>query len=167
MRTPAALLPFMLAFAALADPAPAGLRAQLERLSMLVSDGYAVGLLDETQTQRFNVGADDEMLLALFVVEGHGGGNAYLQYLAAFTPGTDAAGKPWYMLVDFLPVGGKGWRALESLAPRVTKASAGAATRLAFDVLEVAGDDAPNFPTHRAILTLELRDGRLREVSAH
>lgn len=146
--------------------APSALSAQLEHLSALVSDGYAVGLIEDAQTQTVNAGADDEMLLALFVVEGHGGGNGYVQYLAVFTPGSDAAGEAWYTLVDFLPVGGKGWQAIEEFAPRVSRPGQAGLTRFDFDVKRVAGDDAPNFPSHAATLSLELRNGRLVEVAA-
>lgn len=162
----AVLLASLLCTAAVAEPASAPVKAQLERLSALLSDGHAVGLIDDAETQVVNAGADDEMLLALFVVEGHGGGNGYVQYLAAFTPGTDADGKPWYSLIDVLPVGGKGWRALDGFAPRVTKTETAGTTRLAFDVLENAGEDAPNFPSRKARLVLELRDGRLFEAPA-
>lgn len=150
-----------------ATAAPSALSAQLEHLSALVSDGYAVGLVEDAQTQTVNAGADDEMLLALFVVEGHGGGNGYVQYLALFTPGRDASDRPWYTLVDFLPVGGKGWQAIEDFAPRVSKPGKDGATRFDFDVKRVAGDDAPNFPSHAATLSLELHNGRLVQLAAH
>lgn len=152
---------------AASTPPPAAVVAQLERLSALVSDGYAVGLVEDAQTQIVNAGADDEMLLALFVVEGHGGGNGYVQYLAVFTPGSDAAGEAWYTLVDCLPVGGKGWQAIEEFAPRVSKPDKDGATRFDFDVKRVAGDDAPNFPSHAATLRLELHNGRLVQLAVH
>jgi hypothetical protein len=143
---------------------PPGLATQIERLTSLVSDGHAVGLPDATQSQTVVADAHTRMTLALFVVEGFGGGNTYSQHLAVFTVAEDASGAPYYSLLDTLPVGGKGWRMIANLDARVSPGPSDAAWRLEFDVMENTADDAPGFPSRQGRLVLALEGGRLAEV---
>lgn len=160
-------LPLILALAgmpALAAEVPPHLAAQVERLVSLISDGYAVGLPDTVQAQVMNEGADTEMTIALFVIEGFGGGNTYAQYLAVFTAAEDASGQPYYSLMDSLPVGGKGWRMVETLDAKLKPGHTQGASLIELPVMENAEDDAPGFPSRKGSVLLSLDGGRLAEV---
>ena len=67
--------------------------------------------------------------------------------------------------MDFLHVGGKGWRSIPKLNAKVSRNIKSQKTLIAIKALEVAGDDAPNFPTKPVTIRLSLsEDGRLLEL---
>ena len=69
--------------------APKPLLAQVQRLSELLRDSYAVWYPDATMVQLVKVREGEALALVVFTVEGFGGGNNHTQYFAAFTPETD------------------------------------------------------------------------------
>lgn len=164
----ACLFCIMISIPAAAAPAsikaPKPLLAQVQRLSELLRDSYAVWYPDATMVQLVKGHAEDEGLaLVVFTVEGFGGGNNHTQYFAAFTPETDEQGKQHFSLVDVIPIAGKGWRGVMKLNAKVTRNPKRNEILIAFDGLEVTGDDAPNFPSKKVTIYLLLKDGRLVE----
>lgn len=143
--------------------APKPLLAQVQRLSELLRDSYAVWYPDATMVQLVKVREGEALALVVFTVEGFGGGNNHTQYFAAFTPETDEKGKQHFSLVDVIPIAGKGWRGIMNLKAKVTRNLKSNETLIAFDGLEVVGDDAPNFPSKKVTISLLLKDGRLTE----
>ena len=105
----------------------------------------------------------EELVFVVFTVEGFGGGNNHTQYFAAFTPETDEKGNQHFSLIDVIPIAGKGWRGVMTLNAKVTRNPKSNETLIAFDGLEVAGDDAPNFPGKKVTINLLLKGGRLVE----
>lgn len=145
-----------------AAPPPA-LLEQVQRLSELLRDGYASWYREATETQTLQPDAGQTLLLVLFTVEGFGGGNRHTQYLAAFEAGEGAGGKPYYMLLDVIAIGGKGWRAIEKLQARAARGRTPGEIVLSLPAKVVGPDDAPNFPGRPASVRLSLRDGRFSE----
>ena len=143
--------------------APKPLLAQVERLTELLRDSYAVGYPDAMMVQLVKVREGEELALVVFTVEGFGGGNNHTQYFAAFTPEIDEKGKQHFSLIDVVPIAGKGWRGVMNLNAKVTRNPKTAETLIAFGGLEVAGDDAPNFPSKKVTINLLLKGGRLVE----
>jgi hypothetical protein len=146
-----------------AAPPPKALMAQVQRLAELLRDAQATYYADFTMVQRVPPQGGDELVLVVFSIEGFGGGNGHTQYLAAFTPSRAEQGEAHYTLVDVIPIGGKGWRGIEKLDARVTRAAQGGETRIVFGALEVGDGDAPNFPTRKSTVTVVLKAGRLAE----
>ena len=105
----------------------------------------------------------EEIVLVVFTVEGFGTGNNHTQYFAVFSPETDEKGKQHFSLIDVMPVAGKGWRGVMNLNAKVTRGSKSNEAFIAIDALEVAGDDAPNFPSKKVTINLLLKGGRLVE----
>jgi hypothetical protein len=162
----AALCLLACTLAAAAPPsssAPKALLAQVQRLAELLRDSQAVYYPGATLLQRVRLPDGEALVLAVFTVEGFGGGNGHTQYLAAFTPDRDGQGPEHFMLIDVMPIGGKGWRGVSKLDARVSRLPEGGETRISFDALEVADGDAPNFPTHKATVQIVLKAGRLAE----
>jgi hypothetical protein len=62
-----------------------------------------------------------------------------------------------------IPIAGKGWRGVMKLNAKVTRNPKRNEILIAFDGLEVTGDDAPNFPSKKVTIHLLLKDGRLVE----
>lgn len=153
----------------LVSAAPASIKAskpllaQVERLIELLRDSYAVGYPDATMVQLLKGGEGEELALVVFTIEGFGGGNNHTQYFAAFIPQTNEKGKQHFSLIDVMPIAGKGWRGVMNLKAKVTKNPKTGETLIAFDGLEVAGDDAPNFPSKKVTINLLLKGGRLVE----
>lgn len=143
--------------------APKPLLAQVERLTELLRDSYAVGYPDATMVQLVKGREDEDLALVVFTVEGFGGGNNHTQYFAAFTSETNDKGKQHFSLIDVMPIAGKGWRGVMNLNAKVTRNPKTGETLIAFDGLEVAGDDAPNFPSKKVTINLLLKGGRLVE----
>ena len=143
--------------------APKPLLAQVQRLTELLRDSYAVGYPDATMVQLVRGREGEELALVVFTVEGFGGGNNHTQYLAAFTPETDEKGKQHFSLIDVMPVAGKGWRGVMNLNAKVTRNPKAGETLIVLDGLDVAGDDAPNFPSKKVTINLLLKGGRLVE----
>lgn len=143
--------------------APKPLLAQVQRLTELLRDSYAVWYPDATVAQFVKVREDEELALVVFTVEGFGGGNNHTQYFAVFTPEIDEKGKQHFSLIDVMPIAGKGWRGVMNLNAKVTRNPKGSETLIAFAGLEVAGGDAPNFPSKKVTINLLLKGGRLVE----
>ena len=143
--------------------APKPLLVQVQRLTELLRDSYAVWYPDATMVQFAKVREGEELVFVVFTVEGFGGGNNHTQYFAAFTPETDEKGNQHFSLIDVIPIAGKGWRGVMTLNAKVTRNPKSNETLIAFDGLEVAGDDAPNFPGKKVTINLLLKGGRLVE----
>ena len=142
---------------------PKPLLAQVQRLTELLRDGRAAYYPEATLVQRLRLPGGEALVLAVFTVEGFGGGNNHTQYLAAFTPGPTNGGEEHFMLIDVIPIGGKGWRAVSTLDARAARGAKGGETLIAFDALAAAGNDAPNFPSRPVRLAIVLKNGRLAE----
>jgi hypothetical protein len=143
--------------------APKPLLAQVQRLTELLRDSYAVWYPDATMVQFVKSREGDQLALVVFTIEGFGGGNNHTQYFAAFSPETDKKGKQHFSLIDVMPIAGKGSRGIMNLNAKVTRTPERKETLIAFDALEVAGDDAPNFPSKKVTINLLLKGGRLVE----
>ena len=145
---------------AVAEP-PKALLAQVERLTELLRDGYAQGYADATLCQILTVDEYQQLALAVFTIEGFGGGNNHRQYFAAFRVDVDASQPPYYSLLDVIAIGGKGWRGVEELNATLDVEPERMLIR--FGALEVTDQDAPNFPSKKTVVTLVLEDGQLHE----
>lgn len=152
-----------LAAAAPSIKAPNPLLVQVQRLSELLRDGYAVWYPDATITRLVKEREGSELALVVFTVEGFGGGNNHTQYFAIFIPEIDAKGKRHFSLLDFMPIAGKGWRSVTNLNAKVTWNPKRDETLISFDGLEVTDDDALNFPSKKVTINLLLKGGRLEE----
>jgi hypothetical protein len=145
------------------SPVPKPLRAQVERLTALLKDSHATGYPEATMFQTIKLRADRELVLVIFTIEGFGGGNNHTQYLAAFDIDRGEKSTPYYTLIDVMPIAGKGWRGVVTLNARVAQAAKGSDLTIDIDALEVAGEDAPNFPSKKIVINAFLKDGRLGE----
>lgn len=153
----------------IAAPAPAkapkALTDQVQRLTELLKDSYAVGSPDSIMVQMVKQGEDDNLALVIFTIEGFGGGNNHTQYLAAFNLDTDDVGKrPHFTLIDVIPIAGKGWRGIETLNAKVSLNSRRSEKTISLQALEVTERDAPNFPGKKVTINILLKDGRLSEL---
>jgi hypothetical protein len=146
-----------------APTVPKPLTIQIQRLVDLLSDGYAVGYPKATIFQTVKTKKNNEITLAVFTVEGFGGGNNFSQYFAVFSPETTENGKQQFMLIDVIPIGGGGWRSIEKLNAKTTADPKTDEVTIAIDALENTGDDAPNFPSKKITINLMLKNGRLNE----
>ena len=143
--------------------APTALLEQVERLTKLLQGGYASGR--EASIRLVDLGEGEDLALVALSVGGSGGGNNFNEFIAVFTAEVDEAGAKQYSLMDFLHVGGKGWRSIPKLNTKVSRNIKSQKTLIAIKALEVAGDDAPNFPTKPVTIRLSLsEDGRLLEL---
>jgi hypothetical protein len=113
--------------------------------------------------QKTKIGSNQELTLTVLTLEGFGGGNNWAQYLAAFSQETTEKGKPHYMLIDVIRIGGGAWRAVQTLNARVTATSQSNEAIIVIDTLENTDDDPPNFPSKKATLKLLLKNGRFSE----
>lgn len=153
--------------ATLAYPAPdpaaerKALAVQVERLAELLRDQFAAYYPDATISKKVKLPGGSDVVLAVFTVEGYGGGNNHTQYLAAFEPGIEAEKPFHFSLIDVIPFGGKGSRAITSLDVQVQKTAQGTGAVISFKVLELADGDAPNFPSRKAVARVQLSGGRL------
>jgi hypothetical protein len=148
------------------EPAPAVLLKQIEHLSELLRDPYASWYQEATMIQQVAVPGGSPLALAVFTVEGFGGGNNHSQYFAVFSPEEGMDGTVHYTLLDVLPIAGKGWRGVWELNARVSRAHDAYATDIHLDALAVGEDDAPNFPSVPVTLHLRLKDGRLDDLTS-
>lgn len=144
-------------------PAPKALALQVERLVALLGDGYAVGQPAATMSQSLTLADKHPVVLAVFIVEAYQGGNNFRQYLAAFTP-EHTDGKPYYSLMDVIPIGAGGWRSLDKLEAKVTGQSKFGGSLLSLPALENLSDDAVNFPSKKTHIHLLLEQGRFKEM---
>ncbi|ABE47073.1 hypothetical protein [Polaromonas sp. JS666] len=150
---------------AAAPPAPKALIEQVERLTQLLKDSHAVGYPPATMVQNVKFTRYREGAIVVFNIEGFGGGNNHSQYLALFEVDSDDKTNPYYTLLDFVHIGGKGWRGVEELNARTTQASKGRDMVIEIDALEVGPEDAPNFPSKKIVIRLAVHGGRLNELS--
>ncbi|MYM38135.1 hypothetical protein [Duganella qianjiadongensis] len=151
------------AAAAPAAKAPPALLEQVQRLSELLRDGYAVLYPDATMVQQVTVSKGQQWALVAFSVEGYGGGNNHRQYFAVFSMEPDQSGVTFYSLLDVMRIGGKGWRSVVKLNAKVIGQAKNGATLISLDGLEVTTGDAPNFPSKKITISLLFKDGRLIE----
>lgn len=152
--------------ASAAPPAPPrALAEQVGRLVELLRDSHATGYPDATLTQTLKLGPDRELVAAVFTIEAFGGGNNHTQFLALFEHETGATAKQeHYSLVDVLPIGGKGWRAVHKLELTAQHDAGSGRTTLALPALERKPEDAANFPSKPVTVKLVLDGGRLTET---
>ncbi len=153
------------AFAGSEARVPKQLHEQVQRLIDLIKDRYAEGIPPATMVQTVKLTPYRELSVVVFTVEGFGGGNNHSQYLAVFEVGSDDGKPTFYTLLDFLHIGGKGWRAIEKLQVRVTNMQKSGAVEMEVAVLEVGPDDAPNFPSIKTSIRLAFRGDRLTELT--
>ena len=164
-----AILFCLLSVTVIAAPAPAkapkALTDQVQRLTELLKDSYAVGSPDSIMVQMVKQGEGDNLALVIFTIEGFGGGNNHTQYLAAFNLNRDDAGKrPHFTLIDVIPIAGKGWRGIQTLNAKVSVNSTRSEKTISLQALEVTDRDAPNFPSMKVTINILLNDGRLSEL---
>ena len=145
--------------------APKALTDQVQRLTELLKDSYAAGDPDSIMVQMVKHGVSDNLALVIFTIEGFGGGNNHMQYLAAFNLDRDEAGKrQHFTLIDVIPIAGKGWRGIQTLNAKVSVSSTRSEKNISLQALEVTERDAPNFPGKKVIVNILLSDGRLSEL---
>lgn len=142
---------------------PKALEAQVEHLATLLSDGFAVGYPEATQTQVLSRYGHETTTLAVFTLEGFGGGNNFRQYLAAFSSENET-GKPYYSLLDVIPIGAGGWRSIVGLQAKMAGRTKQGGVLFTMPMMENLSDDAVNFPSKKASIRLLLENGRLREL---
>ena len=144
--------------------APKVLTDQVQRLTELLRDSYAVGNPDSIMVQMVKHGEGVNLALVIFTIEGFGGGNNHTQYLAAFNVDTDDAGKRLHFtLIDVIPIAGKGWRGIQALNAKVSVNSTRGEKTISLQALEVTAADAPNFPSKKVTVNILLKEGRLSE----
>ncbi|QDL52754.1 hypothetical protein [Rhodoferax aquaticus] len=157
--------PLSAAFAVGPPLAQKPLLLQIQRLTDLLRDSQAVGYPNATMAQAIELQSGRQLVLAVFTIEGFGGGNNHSQFLAAFE--TDTETKPThYRLLDVIKVAGKGWRGIEKLNARVLQAPKSQDIRVEIDALEVGPDDPPNFPSIKTVVRLVISKGRLTEIES-
>jgi hypothetical protein len=143
---------------------PAPLVSQVSHLSALLSDGYAVGYPEATMVSTIERKKGEPITLAVFTVEGFGGGNNHTQYLAAFNKHVQEDGKIYFEFMDVIAIAGKGWRAILNPNAKVKKQT-NADTLFTLNVMTMAEHDAPNFPSIPATIVVQLKNRRLTEVN--
>jgi hypothetical protein len=148
-------------FAAPSIPKP--LSAKIQNLVTVLSDRYAVGYPKATMIQTIKGGSNIDITLAVFTIEGFGGGNNYSQYLAAFSPETMEDGKQPFRLIDVMRIGGGAWRAIQKLNAKSTPELKSDEATIVIEALENTDDDSPNFPSKKSTITLVLKNGRFHE----
>jgi hypothetical protein len=166
LRTAALLLSLALvaapAHAATAVPKP--LLAQVARLVELLRDSYATGYPEATMVQMVSPSQDRKLALAVFTIEAFGGGNNHQQFLAVFEHELDKAGhREHYTLVDVMPIGAKGWRAIMELKAKMVTSKDSQELQFLIPALEVGPGDALNFPSRESTIRLVLNK-RLTEI---
>lgn len=151
---------------ALAEPIqtdiPAPLANNIQKLAELLLDSHAEVLVKPWIVQAIDRKSNNPIYLSMFTVESYFGGNNWTQYLAAFESIPSIDGKPAsYPLIDFMPVGGGGCRAIPKLDARVSYLESTGEWLFAIDALENTSNDSPNFPSKKTSIKLYLKDGRL------
>lgn len=145
---------------------PEPLAGQIERVVELLRDPYAVEYPDARMAQTTAIAERTPITLVVFTIEGFGGGNNHTQYLAAFQSAEGAEGQLHYQLLDVIPIGGKGWRAVLELNVRTTHDPKSGSTDFQLNVMKNGPDDAMNSPSIKGIIRVSLKDGRLSELPA-
>jgi hypothetical protein len=142
---------------------PKPLLAQVDRLVELLRDSSAVGYPNATMVQSVKGPYGSTLMLAVFTIEGFGGGNNFTQYLAIFSPNEDDKGSKYFSLLDVMPIGVKGSRAIEKLNATSSWSPNSRETLISFEGLAVTGNDTPNNPTKKVKINVVLKNGRLVE----
>jgi len=148
------------------EQVPKQLGEQVERLVMLLSDGYAVGYPKATMYRPLGLKTGGEVVLVIFTVEGWGGGNSFTQFLAVFSKGTDDKEKEYFTFIDAMPVGSGGWRQVEQLDVNTLPSKTKGESLFSIKVKVNAEQDPPNFPSKRSIAVISLKEGKLKEVGS-
>lgn len=163
----ATILSCLLCTASAAPSAPPTLlTAQVQRLVDLMRDSYATGYPEATLVQMVSPSKGRNLALTVFTIEAFGGGNNHQQFFAVFEHEVDEAEKrEHYRLIDVMPIGGKGWRAVMELKARTQAGKNAGEVQFLIPALEVGPGDAPNFPSRKATIKLVLGE-RLTEVKA-
>jgi hypothetical protein len=145
-------------------PPPKALQEQVGRLVELLRDSHATGYPAATLTQTVDIQQGRKLVITVFTIEAYGGGNNHTQFLALFEREPEQSAKrEHYTLLDVMPIGGKGGRAVHTLKLTATHDAASGRTTLLLPVLEPAPGDALNFPSRPATVRLVLEHGRLSE----
>lgn len=141
------------------------LNEQIVHLTELLKDHQAQSYPQATMSVRAKNAQGEDFVLAVFTIEGFGGGNNFTQYLAAFSPEKADNGKLRLTLLDVISIGGRGGRTINQLKPAITFNKT--ATHIALPALEVTENDAPNFPSKKIMIQFILKNGRLLELAEH
>lgn len=139
-----------------AAPEAKSVQEQVVHLVELLRDSYATGYPEATQVQTLKVG-DRSLTLAVFTIEGFNGGNNYTQYLALFSADVSEAGAVYQRLVDVMPIGAGGWRAVQPLAAKVVSEPAQVPLLIDLPGMENTAGDAVNFPSRPNVIHLSLQ----------
>lgn len=142
--------------AADANPVPKALEEQVVRLVTLLKDGFATGYPEATKVQTLNTSRENQVTLAVFIVEGFYKGNNYRQYLAAFKPDATEAGAAHYTLLGVIHIGGGGWRAIQALDATRVSGPTDRQVLIDIPVMENRVGDAVNFPSKPGVVHLTL-----------
>lgn len=149
------------AYASPDNKVPVAMVKQVAHLTELLRDSYAVGYPEATMYQSLHFKNGTDIALAVFTVEGFGGGNNHQQFLAVFYPENEQ-GKQHFVFGDVMQIGGKGWRSIESLQAKASQLNSRHYV-ITLPALENGPDDAPNFPSIKSKISVTLKDGKLSE----
>lgn len=98
------------------DKLPAQLEARVDALSTLLKDSYATEFSRDVHW--FTNKHLGNVAIVVLTLEGFGGGNGSSQYLAVFNDSAaldaETGDLPYYILIDFIQAGSKGWRYIDS-----------------------------------------------------
>lgn len=141
-----------------ADAPSAALAIQIERLVELLGDSYSSGYPEASLYRLAAPQQTDSPAFAVFTVEGYGGGNGHLQYLAAFQRGQGRDGKEHYQFLDVVRIGGKGFRSIHDIDALELLPAGG--MRVHLSGMANSAEDAPNFPSQPLQLQRDLIQGR-------
>lgn len=139
--------------------------AQVKLLTELLRDDHAVGYPEATKIQTVHFKQGDSLVLAVFTIEGFGGGNNHTQYLAAFEVYANKnPTAPHLKLIDVIPVAGKAWRAVHELQAKVSRKPQDGLTTIKLDAMENTEGDSTNAPSKPATLHFLIKQGQLFEI---
>lgn len=141
-----------------ADAPSEALALQIERLVELLGDGYSSGYPEASVYRLADPQQPDSPAFAVFTVEGYGGGNGYLQYLAAFQRGQGRDGKEHYQFLDVVWIGGKSFRSIDDIDALELLPAGG--MRVHLSGMSNSAEDAPNFPSQPLRVQRDLIQGR-------
>lgn len=143
------------------EPVTSDIEAALTQLASLYTDRYATEFAAARQICTVPVSEKDiyheetyEMTLALFTLEGFGGGNNHTQYLAVFRDNS---------LMGSMPIGGKGWRWVtlgKCSDLRLTLHPDEGALRFSLRAIANTIKDPPNFPSRKGSLPVKVSNTR-------
>lgn len=146
-----------------ADAPPKTLAVQIERLVELLGDGYSSGYPEASLYRLADPQQPDSLAFAVFTVEGYGGGNGHVQYLAAFQRGQGRDGKEHYQFIDVTWIGGKSFRSIDDIDAMELLPAGG--MRVHLSGMANSANDAPNFPSQPLRVQRDLIQGRFHDES--